>query len=323
MRIIYIFIDGIGLGRSDPDANPFTRYAHSFLAELGGLSARKHVPDGWGHAITDAHLGVSGLPQSATGQTALWTGVNGPQTMGHHKNGFPGPTLIDVIRRKSIVKQVVDAGGRASLLNAYGEQYLERIRRHPRLTSASTHVQLASGQPLKSLEDLGAGRALYMDITHEIMHRFFPESIDLFPIRDPYERGCEFAEMCRNYDLALFEYFLTDKAGHEQSFDMARLCIETLEAFLCGVTDAMHPAEELLLLTSDHGNLEDLSTKSHTHNFVPTFTYGLGAEEARRQIKCLTDIPALIAGNLNLPDIEPAPPGAATGAGAQSNSTGT
>ena len=301
MRIVYIFIDGIGLGLPDPDINPFTRYAHSFFAALGGIEARRPVPFGWGHAKTDAHLGVAGLPQSATGQTALWTGVNGPQTMGHHKTGFPGPTLIKVIHEKSIVKQVVENGGRASLMNAYGDAYLERIRRHPRLTSASTHVQLASGQSLKSLEDLHGGRALYMDITHEIMHQFFPESKALFPIQDPYERGRDFARMCRDYDLALFEYFITDKAGHEQSFEMAEMCISTLEDFLRGLTDEMDPAEELLLITSDHGNLEDLSTKSHTHNPVPTFTFGVGAEQARAEIKSLVDIPALIAQRLGLP----------------------
>ncbi len=298
MRIVYIFIDGIGLGAKDPDKNPFARFAQSFLAPLGGMAG---APPGWHWAATDAHLGVSGLPQSATGQTTLWTGVNGPRAMGHHKTGFPGPTLINVIRRHSIVKRIVEGGGRASLLNAYGQAYLDRIRKHPRLTSASTHVQLSSGQPLKSLEDLETGRALYMDITHEIMHRFFPEQAGRFPLRDPRERGREFAAMSRAYDLTLFEYFLTDKAGHEQSFDMARMCIEVLEAFLAGVVEELDTREELLLITSDHGNLEDLSTSMHTHNPVPTFAFGHRAEEAVGRIENLADVPRAIGDFLGFP----------------------
>lgn len=298
LRIIYLFIDGIGFGEPNHETNPFTRFATSYLAPLGH-SAEK-APTGWLHAQTDAHMGLEGLPQSATGQTSLWTGINGPNHMGHHKTGFPGPTLIRVIQEFSIVKRVVEAGKKATLLNAYSDKYHERIRKHPRLTSASTHVQMASGQALKNLDDLENDQAMFMDVTHSVMHRFFPEQKDRFPVRDPVERGRDLVRMSRPYDLTLYEYFLTDKAGHAQDFELAQMCIETLEAFLTGIAQELDPKNELLLLTSDHGNLEDLSTKSHTHNKVPTFALGERSTEVPERIKALTDIAPFIYDCLNI-----------------------
>ncbi len=293
MNTIYLFIDGIGFGNNDPSVNPFARYARSFLRELGGLDWPKR-PAGWFTAQTDAHLGLPGLPQSATGQTALWTGINGPKVMGHHKTGFPGPTLIKVIREHSIVKVFHDHGRRASFLNAYTDNFFERIRNKPRLQSASTHVQLASGQALKTLTDLENGDAIFMDITHEIMHRFFPEYKDRFPLRDARQRGRDLARIADRYDLVLYEYFLTDKVGHDQNWDMAERVIGNLEDFVEGLTQAMDPERQLLLITSDHGNLEDLTTKSHTSGKVPTFAYGHGAADIVGNVRALTDIPPFI-----------------------------
>lgn len=242
----------------------------------------------------DAQLGIEGKPQSATGQTSLWTGINGPRVMGRHQTGFPGPTLIRVIKEYSIVKKVRDSGRQATLLNAYREDYLKRLQKHPRLTSVSTHVQLASGQPLKMLDDLEKKEAIFMDITHEIMHRFFPELKERFPAESPHARGRDLAVMARKYDLALHEYFITDRAGHDQDFELAGKIIPLLEEFIRGVVEGLNAAEDLLLVTSDHGNLEDLSTKSHTENQVPAFAYGKNAEKLVRRVRSLIDIPAFI-----------------------------
>jgi bisphosphoglycerate-independent phosphoglycerate mutase (AlkP superfamily) len=41
--------------------------------------------------------------------------------------------------------------------------------------------------------------------------------------------------------------------------------------------DALDPARTLLVVCSDHGNLEDLSVKTHTRNAVPLVANGAGA----------------------------------------------
>lgn len=302
LRIIYFFIDGIGLGPAEPESNPFTRYARSYLAPLGAIPPSRSISPGWELCPVDPLLEVSGVPQSATGQTALWTGVNGARIMGQHKTGFPGPTLIRILERESIIKRFVDQGKKASLLNAYGDGYLRMIRHNPRLISASTHLQLASGQPLKTLREAEKQEALFMDITHELLHRLYPEWKERFPRARPRNRGRDLVFMSRSYDLTLFEYFLSDRVGHNRSFSDARRVISILEGFIDGILSELNPDEELLLVTSDHGNLEDLSQSGHTRNPVPLFACGKKADEIHRHVRTLTDIPKLIC---RLCDVRP------------------
>ncbi|MCR9145324.1 MAG: metalloenzyme [bacterium] len=313
MRILYLFIDGIGFGQNDPDTNPFRRYAASYLSALSGISPSVSVPEAWRLAETDASMGFPGLPQSASGQTTLWTGTNGVRAMGRHKTGFPGPTLVRVLEQYSIIKTLTDLGRPATLLNAYTGEYLERIKDRPRLMSASSHLQRVSGQPFKNMDDLARGDALYMDVTHEIMHHLYPEMTDRFPVASGRQRGRDLVRMSRRYDLSIYEFFLTDKAGHDQDFELARWTITTLEEFLAGICEAIDPAEELLLVTSDHGNMEDLSTKTHTKNPVPTFVFGADSARIAGRIHSLMDIVPIIYEELGVqvklpgPDENPDP----------------
>jgi hypothetical protein len=67
----------------------------------------------WG---LDASLGVPGLPQSATGQTSILTGVNAPAEMGRHISGFPGPTLRRILFEHSVLKRIRERGLSAKYL---------------------------------------------------------------------------------------------------------------------------------------------------------------------------------------------------------------
>src|SRR5947208_11339573 len=118
-RVLLFFIDGIGVGSSDPGRNPLATgsFPTLGLTETSAPRARAGPPR-WAHGI-DAALGVPGLPQSATGQTAILTGVNAPAIMGHHLSGFPGPTLRRVLFEHSLLKQVRERGKSATFLNAF------------------------------------------------------------------------------------------------------------------------------------------------------------------------------------------------------------
>jgi 2,3-bisphosphoglycerate-independent phosphoglycerate mutase len=48
--------------------------------------------------------------------------------------------------------------------------------------------------------------------------------------------------------------------------------------------------DTLLLITSDHGNLEDLSTSSHTLNQVPLLAVGADVETTTRGLRSLVDV---------------------------------
>src|SRR5258706_15998521 len=96
MRVLFMFLDGVGLGVDDPIINPLARAHMPHLHRLLGgqkmlaASAPYNGPRASLRAI-DANLGVSGLPQSATGQAVLFTGINIPAAPGYHYGPKPHP----------------------------------------------------------------------------------------------------------------------------------------------------------------------------------------------------------------------------------------
>ncbi|MFM8426621.1 MAG: phosphoglyceromutase, partial [Chloroflexota bacterium] len=73
MKILFLFLDGIGLGEDNPETNPFLRANMPHLESLlGGQKMTKSAAPFEGDSIllkaVDPNLGVKGLPQSATGQ---------------------------------------------------------------------------------------------------------------------------------------------------------------------------------------------------------------------------------------------------------------
>lgn len=291
--IFYLFLDGVGYGENDPDKNPFRKFSRSFFLPLGGMDPAPGKYSEGVYLKTDASMGIPGLPQSATGQTALWTGINAPSILNRHMSGFPTFTLKKIISEYSIIKIFNDNGKKACLLNCYSPVYMENIKKNSRYLSASTLIQQASGLPLKDLDDLRQGRGLFMDITHEVFSEFSKSFLDendpLKDRRDPFELGKNIKKISGDHDLTIFEYFLTDKTGHAMNWDQSKWVIEILEAFIDGVLEGLD-GEDQLIITSDHGNLEDLSDKVHTTNPVPTFLYGKYSSSMSKKIKALCDI---------------------------------
>ena len=285
MRALLIFVDGLGLGEEDPGTNPVAR------ARLRRLRLFQGRPSPDPAAIlvpTDACLGVPGLPQSATGQTSILAGVNAAAAVGRHINGYCTKSLAALLDGQSVFSRVRTAGGEATFANAYTPVFFERL---PRFLSVSTVATLRAGLRLRTLEDLMRGEAVYHDYTN----RLLPERGCTAPEVSPGEAGQRLARLAARHAFTMYEHFLTDKAGHAQ--DMARgvEILENLEAFLDGVLAETELASTLVVLTSDHGNLEDLRTDRHTRNAVPTLLWGRGAPEAAAEIRDLADIaPAIL-----------------------------
>ena len=293
--VIYIFLDGVGLGEDNPAKNPFARFKTKFF---GRQAARAFEMPGE-VVSTDAHMGIPGLPQSATGQTALFTGYNGPQILGRHVNGFPTFTLRPYFKEKNILKVMNEAGLNATLINSYSSVYLKRLE-HPRaerMLSASSLMQKHSGKPYFTTEDYLAGRSLYMDMNNWFLRK---NGLDV-PLAKPYDNGRQLVKIARGYDLVVYEYFFTDKVGHEQSWGAAKRIIGHVDQFLSGVWAELNPEKETVVVSSDHGNLEDLSVKTHTRNPVGTFLYGKEQRRFSENVRALMDIPRVILDIFGLP----------------------
>lgn len=292
MKFLFVFLDGIGLGSGDPASNPFARAGMPRLKNLlGGKSllapAAPHESQRATLLALDAGLGVGGLPQSATGQATLLTGANVPAAIGRHYGPKPNPDVAEYIRNGNLFAALRQKGYSAALLNAYPPRYFEAIQSGLRLYSAIPLAVTSAGIPLKTAADFFAGRALSADFTGQGWRERlgYPEA----PILSPYQVGERLAQLAWQYDFAFYEIWMTDYAGHMQ--DMASACsiLETFDGVLDGLLGSWDDQAGLIFITSDHGNMEDLSTRRHTSNPVPGLVIG-GPHLRRAFTEALKDI---------------------------------
>ena len=293
MRLLFIFLDGIGLGENNPETNPFARAKMPNLNQLlGGRSLLKDAAPFHGeHAslvAVDPAVGVKGLPQSATGQAILLTGINIPAELGYHYGPKPNPDVAAYLKEATLFSRFTKEGKKAALLNAYPPRYFDGIDSGKRLYSSIPLAVISAGLPLFRHEDLFAGRALSADFTGEGWRTMlgFRDA----PTMDAAQAGAKLASLAKGYDFSLFEYWASDYAGHKQQMENAIELMETFDAVLGGLVNSWE--DGLILVTSDHGNMDDLSTRKHTAAHVPALVIGDKAarEEFIRDMKSLTDI---------------------------------
>ena len=296
-HVLMLFLDGVGIGRMDSNTNPFfSTKMESLRKILGG--AMIHLDDcrrsdsGMSLVPLDATLGLPGLPQSGTGQTSLFTGLDAPRIIGKHFGPYPYSTLKPVIRDHNIFAKLKALGRSPLYANAFPKQYFEYIGGEKSRVTATTMSWMMAGYSLNDSTALAAGRALSADITNERWDKLGYPSM---PVISAQDAGRRLVQLTRNHDFVLFEYYFTDKAGHNQSMKEANQVLSKLDCLFEGILDRFDHREMLLLVTSDHGNLEDLSTKSHTLNPVPLLALGARHLEITRDAKNLTHVaPAIL-----------------------------
>jgi hypothetical protein len=241
----------------------------------------------------DATLGVPGLPQSATGQTTLLTGVNGAKLVGHHVSAMPGAQLVALLSERSILKCARDAGRRVTFANAFRPAFFETVARHgrPRRASASTVATWVAGARIRTLDDLRDGRAVYHDIVRDTLAR---GGHDVEPVTAA-EAGGHLSRLVEDHDFTFFEHFLTDLVGHRRIDLSPEVLVSRLESFVSALTDRLDPDRHGILLTSDHGNFEDLTITAHTRNPVPLLLWGQARRVVERDPRDLTHVtPAML-----------------------------
>ena len=274
-----LFLDGVGLGVKDPSVNPLFAARMPALRSLfgGDLPSleRSRISSGAATVLPlDATLGVPGFPQSGTGQTSLFTGVNGAALAGKHFGPHPYSTLKPVIAERNIFRRLRDAGKSTLFANAFPQRFFDYLGSHPGRMTVTTLSATTSGLPLLRAEDLARGMAVSADITNAGWLALGYPDIAVIP---PAEAGKRLSGLSREHDFVLFEYWKTDYAGHAMDPREAVDVLETFDAMLGGIIDSLDADETILLITSDHGNIEDLTTKTHTRNPVPLILYGAGA----------------------------------------------
>lgn len=293
--ILFVFVDGLGVGPLGAP-NPFTDAPVELLAPLAGRAP----PKGVFYTPLDATLGYPGLPQSATGQAVLFTGEDAMAVAGGHWAGGPTPRIARFIAERSVFARARAEGLRTAMLNAYDERrrrHVTRVvrgeerasRRYPPSAVAWGALASTSDDPVdvRTLDDVRAGRAATFDLTGEILRGFGVDA----PRVTIDEAAAALIAGAREVDLAVFETFLTDKAGHAQDMTWARHEIARTEALLAALFTQIDPMRDLIVVASDHGNLEDLSTRGHTRAPVPLLAFGQDAAAFGSGTSSLADIP--------------------------------
>ncbi len=294
-HIFLLFVDGLGIGRRDPSVNPCTHPGLTFFSHFEDEDFPKTFAGDALVTALDANLGTDGLPQSATGQTALLTGINAGRVLGRHLNGFPNQKLRDIIAQHSILKKITEMGGRAAFLNTFRPPFFDfdpfDIVRHLSVTSVTN---LYAGLCFFNLENLRRQESVYQDLTN---HSLIEKGFDV-PLYSAEKAGSIAGRRIADYDFCLFEYFQTDRAGHSMDKIRAQNELLKLEEFLSAVMAQIDRQKTLVIVTSDHGNIEDISKKGHTRNNVMCLFLGAWHDVFDPNLSSITDISPFILDTL-------------------------
>lgn len=279
-KVIMIFIDGLGvpLDNLNKDINPlinsFNILNYSHIMDNG--------KDFFSFCGLDAIMHVPGLPQSATGQASIYTGLNTQKILNEHILAYPTKKLAKIILENSLFLKLKKINKTTVFLNAYTDSFFSTLKNDfgidsddydlnidgftERLSfnhrfSATTLQNLSARNPFYHIDDIKKGRSIFHDIDgwvlvkHNILNNMLPESL----IMDAFFYNLD------KFDLILFEYFLTDIYGHKQSLKNALQSLLSLDRLLSLLIDNVGQNTSIIIV-SDHGNVEDLSVSTHTNN---------------------------------------------------------
>lgn len=290
--VLFVFLDGVGIGEADPSRNPFlTAELPTLRGLLGGSVPTLKDPtvahEGDRSAVAfplDACLGLPGLPQSGTGQASLLTGQNAAALFGRHFGPWVPVSLRPLVRDGSILRTSQADGASVTFANAYPLSW----QRRPRLRRIAGPPLAALGADVlnRSQAELATGKAVSSEIVNEVWREHWPQA--RIPRVSAREAGATLGRIADGHDLTFFAHYNTDTVGHGGDARECAGALERVDRFLAGILESL-PREHLLLVASDHGNIEELEA-GHTRNPALGLLVGPHAPARAREMASLTDI---------------------------------
>lgn len=305
-RVLFVFVDGVGLGPPG-ESNPFTNARLPTLRAL--LDGRRPLADeapyhGPSASLVglDASHGVAGIPQSGTGHTTLLTGEDAVARFGRHYGPWVPTRLRPLVAEHSILARSRSAGRKVAFANAYPEELMDLLPADTPVSEAVTARRLGplrSGPPLAALgagvlirhtPALERGEAVASEITNDGWIRRLGRTS--LPEPSPEQAGESLARIAAAHDLTLFAHYTPDYVGHRGTPAEAVESLERIDRFLDGLLASL-PEDTLLVVASDHGNIEDTRSE-HTTNAALGVVSGPGHRRAAERLQHLWDVPRLI-----------------------------
>jgi hypothetical protein len=283
-------MDGVGIGKKDYEHNPFYKYGFKTFSKLFGeipnLEKQRLSSNGSYLFPVDACMGIPDIPLSGTGQTSIFCGVNASKIIGKHFGPYPYSTLIPIIQKQNIFNEFKKKKLKVNFVNAYPKIFFDYINSGRRRLSVTTLSCLLSNVRLHKIADIHRRRALSAEINNS---RLVERLKYKLPIISSEVAGRRLLNVASKNHLTVFEIFHTDHLGHGRNADLLASFIKTLDDFLYYLI-INKTRNMTLIICSDHGNFEDLSTKMHTLNPALGIVSGKYSNIIYNKIKRLDNI---------------------------------
>jgi hypothetical protein len=290
-NVLMVFLDGVGIGKKDYQFNPFFKYGFKAFEKIFGnipsLDNQRLTSGNHFLFPTDANLGIEGLPQSGTGQASLFCGFNAPKFVGKHFGPYPYTTTIPILQKDNILVYYRDKYKSSYFANAYPKAFFDYVNSGRTRLSVTTMTCQLAGIRLNHVSDVRAGKALTAELTNERWNLRLGYKLTVIKPNTAARRLLRLAE---NYKFTLYEYYLSDHIGHLRLANEFEKLFTELDEFLLTLLDEVNSRKMTLVICSDHGNLEDLSIKTHTRNPALTITAGKSAKEIAESVTDITQV---------------------------------
>ena len=201
--------------------------------------------------------------------------------------------MRDILDEAGIFSRLHAAGQATAFVNAYPQGYFDAVKRGKRLLSAIPYAARRGGLKLRTWREMVAEHALSANFTGQGWRTQlgYPD----VPLYSPQEAGAQFWRLAQPARFAFFEHWQTDFLGHYRDFRGAIENFERIDGFLAGLLDVMDWQETLLIVASDHGNVEDCTIRKHTENQALTVLVGAHATAYAQRVQRLDDFADVIA----------------------------
>jgi hypothetical protein len=180
------------------------------------------------------------------------------------------------VEERSVLRTARDRGLGVAFANAYPRGWPGPGRE--RRVAAVPLAARGAGVLDRHEEALADGRAVASELVNDGWREHLGHTG--LPHVTPEQAGANLARVSSEAELTLFAHYATDSAGHRQDLEAGVTALVKVDTFLRGVLGGLDP-ETLLLVASDHGNIED-STGGHTRNPALGIASGPSADRAAR-----------------------------------------
>lgn len=290
-NILMVFLDGVGIGKKDALINPFFKYGfkafENIFKNIPSLN-NQFLTNGTHFLFpTDATLGVEGLPQSGTGQASLFCGFNAPKFVGKHFGPYPYSTTIPILQKESILIYFKEKYNSSFFANAYPKAFFDYINSGRSRLSVTTLTCKLTGIKLNHVTEVRTGKALTAELTNERWNQRLGYRLKVIK---PKTAARRLLRIAKKYKFTLYEYYLSDHLGHLRLANEFDKLFAEMDEFLFTLLNEVDSQQMTLVICSDHGNLEDLSIKTHTRNPALTITAGKAAKAIAESVKDITQV---------------------------------